>query len=83
MHKIFGVFLLFVAMFLLLLGLVFIIAGDMDNILTGGFMVLISMILIVLVYLDSRNQARKPMHVDQKVEVTMGTSGEFVEKEVV
>ena len=81
MNKIAMALLLFVAIFLILIGIVFIIAGETDNLLVGIVLIVVSVILLVFVYRSQKIEASKPKLVNQTIKVDMGGSGQFQEKQ--
>lgn len=73
--------LIFVSLFLILLGFVFLMAGGyLENYLTGGIMLLVAFGLLGYIYLNARNEAKRP--VTQEFHVTMGGSGEMKQKQI-
>ncbi len=81
MHSAIRYGLILVSLFLILLGIVFLIAGgDTENYITGGLMLVIAFGLLGYVYVDSRTEAKRPIH--QEFHVEMGGSGEFKEREM-
>jgi hypothetical protein len=74
--------LVFFGLGLLLLGFIFLIAGGAENLLLGGAQVLVGLVLLAVVYLDSRNEAKQPIEIQQTLNVSMGGSGEFEEQDL-
>jgi DNA-directed RNA polymerase subunit RPC12/RpoP len=62
------------------LGAIFIIAGGSDNLLVGGILVGIGLLLFLAVYMMVRAEARRPTHVTQNIQ--MSGAGEFREKAI-
>jgi drug/metabolite transporter (DMT)-like permease len=81
MNKAVAILLAFAGVFLILLGMVFVIAGG-ENILAGGLMIVVGLVLMALVYLGARQEARRPTVVQQSFNVQMGGSGQFVERQI-
>jgi len=82
MGKLVQGFLVFVAVSLMLLGMVFIIASDIETIAIGAVMVLVAVALLVLVYRMMKIEASKPTVVSQTFNVKMDGSGQFNAKEM-
>jgi DNA-directed RNA polymerase subunit RPC12/RpoP len=80
MHIALKVVIAFFALSLLLLGGIFLIAGGMENIITGVALVGIGFGLFAFIFFVERIEAKRP--ITQKVSVTMGGSGEFRDKEI-
>lgn len=74
--------LLFVAIFLLLLGALFIIAGETMNLVTGGVMVLIAIVLIFFSYQSEKVRASQPKLINQTFNVKMEGSGQMQQKQL-
>ena len=73
--------LIFISLFLILLGVVFLIAGgNAENYVTGGVMLLIAFGLLGYMYASARTEATRP--IKQEFHVTMGGSGELKEREM-
>ena len=82
MHRGLKFVLIFVSLCLLLLGFVFLIAGgSLENYVTGGTMLAVCFGLLGFIYMNSRIEAKRPVH--QEFHVTMGGSGEYKEREIV
>jgi Na+/melibiose symporter-like transporter len=73
---------LFLAIFMILLGMIFIIASGMENIATGAVFVVIAVILLFFVYRTTKIEAAKPSVVNQTFQVKMEGSGDLKEKEL-
>jgi len=73
---------LFVAIFLMLLGVIFLIAAGAQNLATGVALVLMAVVLIAFVYRSKRMEASKPTLVTQNFNVTMSGSGQMEKKEL-
>ncbi|MFA5313701.1 MAG: hypothetical protein WC375_10380 [Methanomassiliicoccales archaeon] len=69
-------------MFLILLGVVFLIAGGMDNIVTGAVLVVVAAILLLFVYRSQKIEATKPTLVSQTFNVKMEGTGQTEQKEL-
>jgi predicted RNA-binding Zn-ribbon protein involved in translation (DUF1610 family) len=73
---------LFVAVFLILLGVIFLIASGIENMIIGAVLVLISAMLLLFVYRIQRIEAAKPTLVTQNFDVKMEGSGKLDQKEL-
>lgn len=74
---------LFLAIFMVLLGMIFIIAaGTLENVVTGAVFVAIAVILLVFSYRTTKIEAAKPSVVNQTFQVKMEGSGDLKEKEL-
>ncbi len=73
---------LFVGIFLILLGAIFIIASGVENIAIGAILVVVAIVLFLFVYRSEKIQAAKPTLVSQSFQVKMEGSGEFTEKQL-
>jgi Na+/melibiose symporter-like transporter len=73
---------LFLAIFMILLGMIFIIASGMENIATGGVFVIIAVILLFFAYRTTKIEAAKPSVINQTFQVKMEGSGDLKEKEL-
>jgi len=73
---------LFVAIFLMLLGVIFLIAAGTQNLITGGALVLLAIVIMVFVYRSKKIEAAKPTLVNQNFNVTMSGSGQMEKKEL-
>jgi len=82
MGKLVQGFLVFVAVSMMLLGMVFVITSVIENIAIGTVMVLVAVGLLVLVYRMTKIEASKPTVVSQTFNVKMDGSGQFNAKEM-
>ena len=73
---------LFVAVFVILLGVLFLIAAGTENLIIGGVMVLIAIMLFFFVYRSQKIEAAKPTLVTQNFNVKMEGSGAMEQKEL-
>ena len=74
---------LFVAILLMLLGVLFFIAaGSVDNLISGAALVLVSLVLLLFVYRSQKIEAAKPTLVTQNFNVKMEGSGSLEQKEL-
>jgi hypothetical protein len=81
MRDAFKFLIIFLCIILMLIGIIFLIAGgETENYITGGIMLLVAFALLAYIYLNSRVEARRPIH--QEFHVTMGSSGDLKEKEM-
>lgn len=74
--------LIFFGVGLIFLGLIFVIAGDITDILTGGVMIGIGLVMFVLIYAINRIQASKPKLISQTFNVKMEGSGKLEDKQM-
>lgn len=82
MSRITSVVLLFVAIFLMLLGAIFIIAGGTENLIAGGVMVLIAIVLIFFNWQSEKVKASQPKLINQTFNVKMEGSGKLEQKQL-
>ncbi len=82
MNKVLTGAIIFLAIFMVLLGMIFIIASGIENIATGTAFVVIAVILFVFSYRTTKIEAAKPSIVNQTFQVKMEGSGELKEKEL-
>ena len=82
MNKVLTGAILFLAIFMILLGMIFIIASGMENIATGGVFVIIAVILLFFAYRTTKIEAAKPSVINQTFQVKMEGSGDLKEKEL-
>jgi uncharacterized Zn-finger protein len=82
MSKIVSAVLLFVAILLILLGAVFVIAGGTENMLAGGVMIVIAIVLILFSYKSEKIKAAQPKLINQTFNVKMEGSGELKQKQL-
>jgi len=82
MGKLVQGFLVFVAVSMMFLGMVFIIASGVESTAIGAVMVLVAAGLLVLVYRMTKIEAAKPTVVSQTFNVKMDGSGQFNAKEM-
>ncbi len=78
---------LFIAIFLILLGMIFVIAGtgtplSVENIAAGAVMIIIAAVLLFFVYRSSKIEAAKPTLVSQTYNVKMEGSGQLQQKQL-
>jgi DNA-directed RNA polymerase subunit RPC12/RpoP len=73
---------LFLAIFMILLGMIFIIASGIENIATGGAFVIIAVVLLFFAYRTTKIEAAKPSVINQTFQVKMEGSGDLKEKEL-
>jgi hypothetical protein len=74
--------LLFLAVFLILLGAVFVIAGGMANISTGVMLVLIAVFVLIYDYRSQALAAKAPVEVKQTVNISMEAGGSMQERQL-
>ena len=82
MNRVMESVILFVAIFLMLLGVIFLIAAGTQNLITGGALVLLAIVIMVFVYRSKKIEAAKPTLVNQNFNVTMSGSGQMEKKEL-
>jgi DNA-directed RNA polymerase subunit RPC12/RpoP len=89
MNKVLMFVLIFVALGLLAYGAINLIAYDPNNPaysmsgVIGAVLIIIAIVIFVIVYLDSRKEASRPVIVQQNVNVQMSGSGQLQEKKMV
>lgn len=62
------------------LGAIFVIAGGSDNLLVGGILIGIGLLLFLITYMMASAESKRPTHVTQNVQ--MSGSGEFRERAI-
>jgi len=72
----------FVGVALLFLGIIFVIAGGLEDTVIGGVVIIVAIVLFLIVYRMAKIEAAKPTLVSQTFNVKMEGSGEFKEKEL-
>jgi hypothetical protein len=82
MNKLVEALLVFVAVVVVLLGAVFIMAGDSADMLTGAVLVVIAVAMFAFIYRVEKIAAAKPTLVSQTFNVKMDGSGKFEDKEM-
>ena len=82
MNKVLTGAILFLAIFMILLGMIFIIASGLENIATGAVFVVIAVILLFFAYRTTKIEAAKPSVINQTFQVKMEGSGDLKEKEL-
>ena len=82
MSKILSAVLIFVAIFMILLGGIFVIAGGVENMVVGGVLVLIAVLLLYYVYRSDKIEAAKPKVINQTFNVQMSGSGKLEQKQM-
>lgn len=82
MNKILEAVVIFFSVCMILLGAVFIIAGSLENVLIGGILILIAIVIFYFVYRTSKIEAEKPTLVSQTFNVKMEGSGAMTEKDM-
>jgi predicted RNA-binding Zn-ribbon protein involved in translation (DUF1610 family) len=82
MNRIASALLLFLAIFMILLGAIFVIASGTENILAGGVFLAIAALLLFFIYRYERIEASKPKLINQTFNVKMSGSGELKQREL-
>jgi len=82
LNKVLAGAVIFVAIFMILLGIIFIIASGMENIATGAVLIAIAVVLLFFSYRTTKIEAAKPSVVNQTFQVKMEGSGKMTEKEL-
>lgn len=82
MNRIVEALLAFVGICLLLLGVIFLIAGETENLLLGGAMILVAIGIFAYIYRLGKIEAAKPTLVSQTFNVKMDGSGEFEKRDL-
>ena len=68
------------AVFLILLGGIFVIASGAENLVTGAVLIIIAVALIFFAYRSDKIEAAKPKLINQTFNVKMGTSGQLEQR---
>ncbi|KQM12041.1 hypothetical protein AOA80_04720 [Methanomassiliicoccales archaeon RumEn M1] len=68
------------AVFLILLGGIFVIASGIENIATGAVLIVIAIVLIFFAYRSDKMEASRPKLINQTFNVKMGGSGQLEQK---
>jgi Na+/melibiose symporter-like transporter len=74
--------LLFLAIFLILLGVVFLIAGSIAYVTTGLMLVVIAVIILFFSYRTQKLDANRPMVVNQNIKIKMDAGGKMEERQL-
>ena len=82
MNKIMSSLLILLAIFLILLGGIFIIAWSTINLATGAIMLVVAGALLYLVYRSDRMEAAQPKLINQTFNVEMSGSGTLQQKQM-
>ena len=82
MSKLLSAVLLFLAIFLILLGAIFAIAGGTENLLMGAMLVVIAIVLIFFSYRSEKVRAAQPRLINQTFNVKMEGSGELRQRQL-
>ena len=71
---------LLLAVIMIVFGSIFVIAGGMENTVTGLILIVIALVLVYYVYRADKVKASQPQVVQQTVNVQMGGSGQLNQK---
>ena len=82
MNKLLSGLMTFLAIFLILLGGIFIIAGGLENVAIGAAMVLVAVGLFFYLYRMAKIEAAKPKLINQTFNVQMSGSGKLEQKQL-
>jgi hypothetical protein len=82
MNKLLSGLITVLAIFLILLGGIFIIAGGIENIAIGAVMVLVAIGLLFYIFRVEKIEAAKPKLINQTFNVQMGGSGKLDQKQL-
>jgi DNA-directed RNA polymerase subunit RPC12/RpoP len=82
MNRVISAVLLFVAIFLIILGAIFVIAGGLENMIAGGIMVVIAIVLIFFSWQSEKVRASQPKLINQTFNVKMEGSGQLEQKQL-
>lgn len=82
MNKLLSGLMAFLAIFLILLGGIFIIAGGLENVAIGAAMVLVAVGLFFYLYRMEKIEAAKPKLINQTFNVQMSGSGKLEQKQL-
>ena len=80
MNKVTYALVIALAVFLILLGGIFVIASGVENIATGAVLIGIAVALIFFAYRSERIEASRPRLINQTFNVKMGGSGQLEQK---
>jgi DNA-directed RNA polymerase subunit RPC12/RpoP len=69
-------------MFLILLGVIFLIASRIEDMILGAVLVMIAVMLLLFIYRSQKIEAAKPTLVTQNFDVKMEGSGTMEQKEL-
>lgn len=83
MNKLVGALVTFTGMCLVLLGVIFLIAWNVEDVVAGAAMALIGLGLMYYVYRVEKIEAAKPELVSQTFNVTLSGSGTMLPKDMV
>lgn len=82
MSRITSAVLIFVAIALLLIGAIFVIAGGSENLVAGGVMIVIAIVLIYFSWQSEKVRASQPKLINQTFNVKMEGSGKLEQKQL-
>ncbi len=82
MNKVTKGLVVFLAVLMLILGSIFVIAGGLENVGTGGLLMLVGVGMLYYIYAHDKIEASKPTLVSQTFNVSMGGSGELKERQL-
>jgi hypothetical protein len=82
MNKLLSGLITFLAIFLILLGGIFVIAGGIENIVIGAVMILVAAVLLFYIYRVEKIEAAKPKLINQTFNVQMSGSGKLDQKQL-
>ena len=82
MSRITQALLLFLSIFLILLGVIFLIAGGIANMSTGLMLAVIGLVILLFFSRLQKADANRPMIVNQKVNIKMEAGGRMEERQL-
>jgi predicted RNA-binding Zn-ribbon protein involved in translation (DUF1610 family) len=82
MNKIVEAMIVFFAICLVILGAIFIVAAEVENVIIGAALVLVAVVMFAFVYRLEKIQASKPTLVSQTFNVKMEGSGQQEQKQM-
>jgi hypothetical protein len=82
MNKLLSGLISFLAIFLILLGGLFIITVEVENVVIGAAMILVAVGLLFYIYRVEKIEASKPKLINQTFNVQMGGSGKLDQKQL-
>lgn len=82
MNRIVSAVALFVAVFLILLGAIFVIASGTENVVVGAVFLVVAALLLYFVYRNEKLEASKPRVISQTYNVQMSGSGQLEQKQL-
>ena len=82
MNRILSAFLVFLAIFLIVLGGIFVIASSVETVAVGVVLFVMAVLLLYVVYRNEKIEAAKPKMINQTFNVQMSGSGQLEQKQL-